>query len=136
MCLNGFKLAPNYDVRLAKKAAIKTITHTHTEQKNQSRQQVQSDICHQPVIKAPLPPDQTEAVYQQDDSKLRITKSVKCYNVSETFHPVARCYYTLRHSKHSETPQTGETFTSAPEHTQTLTRDLRSGSSAVKPARA
>jgi len=61
---------------------------------------------------------------------------VKCYSVSETFHPVARCYYTLRHSKHSKTRQTGETFTSAHKHTQTLTRGLRSGSSAVKPARS
>lgn len=61
------------------------------------------DICHFSVIKAPPPPDQTDTFYQQQDTKLRIAASVRCYNVSQTFHPVARCYYRLcwiRHSKH------------------------------------
>lgn len=62
------------------------------------------DIWHLYMIKAPPPPDQTDTFYQQQDTKLRTAAGVKCYNVSQTFHPAARCYYRLlrwiRHSKH------------------------------------
>lgn len=70
-----------------------------------SRHQVQSHICHLSVIKAPLQPDQTDTMYQQEDTKLRIRASVKCYNVSQTFHPAARCYHSLRWIRHSKHPK-------------------------------
>ncbi len=63
------------------------------------------DICHFSVIKAPPPPDQTDTFYQQQDTKFRLVASVRCYNVSQTFHPVARCYYRLHWTRHSKHPK-------------------------------
>ncbi len=73
-------------------------TKTHSDQKNLSCHQVQSSSRHLSFLC-----DQTDTFYQQQDTKLRIAASVRCYNASQTFHPVARCYYRLcwiRHSKH------------------------------------
>lgn len=86
-----------------KRATIKTKTHTLIKRIwAVIRFKQTSVIC---VIKAPLPPDQTDTMYQQEDTKLRIRASVKCYNVSQTFHPAARCYHSLRWIRHSKHPK-------------------------------